>query len=283
MNSIIFLFASLLSAVTFQSATTTIELQNAMEQRQILATFTGASGSTHYLKPLSASIRNLKNQQISIVIPAGYHFRSEDSTVQDIITTQEELLVLKPREVLEVKLSGMCIQHHNGAPGADDGFKLAGFANPKLKKLALYLDEKNVQDYKGQQAMWIVSDGEDLRYIIGIGSTSERELIDLVASITNQPTITEKEYAAYKQEVISPVYKSELRGKFAFNFNMKVPIHIALFDENGIVLQEIYNQVAPAGRQEVTYTFDAVPYEGKTIHAKLIAFDDVLLDRKISL
>lgn len=254
-----------------------------MEQRQILATFTGASGSTHYLKPLSASIRNLKNQQISIVIPAGYHFRSEDSTVQDIITTQEELLVLKPREVLEVKLSGMCIQHHNGAPGADDGFKLAGFANPKLKKLALYLDEKNIQNCQGQQAMWVVSDGDNLGYIVGIGSQSERELIDLVASITNQPTVTEAQYAALKKEVVSPIYKAELRGKFAFKFNMKVPIHIALFDENGIVLQEIYNQTAPPGRQEVTYTFDAVPYQGKTIHAKLIAFEDVLLDRTIAL
>jgi len=283
MNSFIFLFASLISAATFQSTTATLQLQEAMEQRQILATFTGASGSTHYLKPLSASIRNLKNQEITVVIPAGYHFKSEDSTVQDIITTQEELLVLKPREVLDVKLSGMCIQHHNGAPGADDGFKLTGWANPKLKKLALHLDEKNIQNYQGQQAMWVVSDGEELRYIVGIGSTRERELIDLVAAITNQPTITEKEYAAYKQEVVSPIYKAELRGKFAFNFNMKVPIHIALFDENGIVLQEIYNQVAPAGRQEVTYTFDALPYEGKTIHAKLIAFEDVLMDRTIVL
>ena len=283
MNSFFLLFASLFSAATFQSATTTILLQDAMEQRQILATFSGSTGSTHYLKPLSASIRNLKNQQISIVIPAGYHFKSEDSTVQDIITTQEELLVLKPKEVLDVNISGMCIQHYNGAPNGEDVFKLAGFANPKLKKLALFLDEKNIQDFKGQQAMWVVSDGEELRYIVGIGSTSERELIDLVANITNQPTLTEAQYKAFKSDVVQPVYKSELRGKFAFKFNMKVPIHIALFDENGIVLQEIYNQVAPAGRQEVTYTFDALPYEGKTIHAKLIAFDDVLLDRTINL
>ena len=263
--------------------TSSIDLKAAIENRTILTTFSGAAGSTHYLKPLSANIRNLKNQEISILIPAGYHFKSEDSTVQDIITTQEELLVLKPKEVLDVKLSGMCIQHHNSAPGADDGFKLAGWANPKLKKLAAYLDENNIQNCQGQQAMWVVSDGDELGYIVGIGSQSERELIDLVAAITNQPTITEAQYAALKQDVVSPIYKAELRGKFAFNFNMKVPIHIALFDENGIVLQEIYNQVAPAGRQEVTYTFDALPYEGKTIHAKLIAFEDVLMDRTIVL
>lgn len=283
MNAVLFLLVSLLGTAMAPQTQTPIDLKTALENRTILATFSGAEGSTHYLKPLSASIRNLKNQEISIRIPAGYHFKSEDSTVQDIITTQEELLVLKPKEVRDVKLSGMCIQHHNGAPSQEDGFKLAGWAAPNLKKLALFLDEKNIQNCQGQQAMWVVSDGDDLQDIVGIGSTSERELIDLVASITNQPTITEAQFAAHKKEVVSPVYKSELRGKFAFNFNMKVPIHIALFDENGIVLQEIYNQVAPAGRQEVTYTFDALPYEGKTIHAKLMAFDDVLMDRTIVL
>ncbi len=283
MHFITLILTSILIAATLPQQTTTIQLLEALQQQQISATFRGSSGSTHYLKPLSATIQNLKNKEILIAIPAGYHFRSEDSTVQDIITTQEEMIVLKPKEYLEVTLSGMCIQHFNGAPAPEDAFVLTGYAEAELKKLAEYLDEKNIQNYEGQQAMWVVSDGDELDNIVGLGSDSDRELINLTASITNQPTITDQQYSALKRDVNAPVYKSELRGKFEFKFPREVHIHIAIFDENGIVLQEIYNQTAPAGRQEVTYTFDAMPYEGKTIHSKLIAFDKVLMDRTIVL
>ncbi len=283
MNLIIFLFTSIVSTATLQTSSNNTQLLDAMEQQQVSVRFTGATGSTHYLKPLTAYIQNLKNKEISIVVPAGYHFRSDDTAVQDIIITQEELIVLKPREELEINLSGMCIQHFNSSPGAEDGFKLVGFSKPELRKLAVYLDEKNIQNYEGQRAMWVVSDGEKLDNIIGISNSGHRELIDLTASITNQPTLTDQHFARVKQEVDSPVYKSELKGKFEFKFPKDVPIQIAIFDDNGIVLQEIYNQTAPSGRQEVTYTFDAMPYAGKTIHSKLIAFDKVLMDRKIVL
>ncbi len=283
MKTVFLALATLLGAASFTTSTSNLNLKDALEQRVILGTFTGAVGSTHYLKPLTASLRNLKSYQVSIVIPAGYHFISVDSGVQDIVTTQEQLLVLKPKEEIQINLSGMCIQHHNSAPGADDAFKFGGWANPKLKLLAQYLDENNIQDCKGQQAMWVVSDGESIRNIISLNSDQDRKLADKTAEITGQPKLTDSEYEVLKRDIVAPVYRAELRGKFAFNFNIKVPIHIALFDENGIVLKEIYNQEALPGRQEVTYTFDAAPYQGKTIHAKLMAFDDVLMDRTIVL
>ena len=259
-------------------------LQEAIDSRTVYTTFTGNEGSTHYLKPLQGEIRNLTNKSIYIKVPAGYHFKSTDEDVQDIVITQEELIALAPKETKQVPLSGMCIQHNNIAPNPDDGFKLAGMAQPDVQRLASYLDEKNIQNCQGQQAMWIVADKSNIGPLLYDNLDSDRELIDLTCEIIGRPKLTDKQL----KELVTKGWgrtqtKAELFGKFAFNFNRKVPIHIALFTDQGIVLKEIYKEEAKPGRHQVEYTFDALPYQGQTIHAKLIAFDDVLLDRVIEL
>ncbi len=271
--------------VGFFSATTNHDsfLTDVIRSKTVVASFTGTENSTHYLKPLTASFANVTTKKVSFVVPPGYHFKSDDSTVQDIIITQEQWIVLNPKESVDIQLSGMCIQNHHSAPDVNDSFSLSGWAKPKLKQTAEVIARLNRQDYQGQRAMWVVSDGNELTGIIGMNTNNERLLLDEIAVITGQPKVSEEDYKKASRKVSPVEYKAELRGYFAFSFSRPVPIHIALFTEDGIVLQEIYQQKAKPGRHKVEYVFDAMPYQGQTIHAKLIAFDDVLMDRTIAL
>ena len=283
MKTLVIAISTIIGLAFSQANETSIELEQAIKSKTVVASFNGVSGSTHYLKPLQATIQNVKNVPLTIKVPAGYHFVSTDSSVQDIVTTQEELLVLGPKEKLQVNLSGMCIQHHNISPGADDAFVFGGWANARLRKMAAFLDEKDIQSCQGQQAMWTISDGESVANLIYNSLDGNRELLDATCDIIGKPRYTDDEFKKLSKDSFNPIYKAELRGKFSFKFSRKVDIHIALFDQNGIVLKEIYKESATPGRHNVEYSFDALPYQGQTIHAKLIAFNDVLIDRVIEL
>ena len=261
-----------------------LTLQQAIETRTVYTSFTGNDGSTHYLKPLQAELRNVTNKSVNIQVPAGYHFKSDDEDVQDIVTTQEEMIALGPKETKLVSISGMCIQHLNSAPSQEDGFKLAGLAQPDVQRVADFLNTNNIQNCQGQQAMWIVADKTEIDPMLYNNVDLNRELIDLTCDILGKPKLTDEQFKNMVEEGVSQTQtKAELRGKFAFKFSRKVPIHIALFTDEGIVLKEIYKEEAAPGRHTVEYAFDALPYQGQTIHAKLIGFNDVLLDRVIEL
>ena len=175
----------------------------------------------------------------------------------------------------------MCVQHNNRAPSKGDKYRFSGLEKGALLAFSQTVDSSDEQTVSAQQAMWVLSDDEELYDLINYGGEEEWKLAKRVAQLSGKE-LPSKE--AFKKEVAKrSQLKAQLRGVFKFRFSRAVPIHIALFDENDIVLKEIYRKMTPKGEHVVEYTFDALPHQGKTIYAKLIAADDVLLSRKIDL
>jgi hypothetical protein len=265
----------------FSAAPEEVDFKSALKSATITAHATGNSNSTHYLKPLLLELRNRKSKQIVVKIPAGLWFQSEDSTVQDIITTNTEFLVLNANETKSFPISGFCIQHSNSSPGNGDAFVFNPASRDHLNRFAQKVDSADWQNGQAQSAMWAIADHGNLNGIYSYGDETEWKIACEAAKILGVP---KPDKATVERLATQPtVYKAELHGKFKFKFSQKVAIHIALFDANGIVLQEIYREEAPPGQHEVEYTFDAFPYQGQTIYAKFIARDDVLLTRTINL
>lgn len=281
MKYVVLICASLVGVSFIFPAVQTVDLDQGLQSGVITLNANGNDGSTHYLKPLQITMQNRTNKKVVIRINSGYRFISLDSATQDIISTQEELLTLNPNERQNVSLSGMCIQHHNAAPGAGDVFHFGGYAQRPLYRMARSIDSANWQNIQAQQAMWLLSDGGELTDIYTYGDDEEWKILETVALISGKPLPDKKEFMTEQAE--RHQIKAELRGGFKFKFSKKVPIHIALFNSQGIVLQEIYRETASPGSHEVTYTFDALPYQGQTIYARFIAFDDVLMERTIAL
>lgn len=258
-----------------------ITLEEALKQGKVSMVATGNNGSTHYLKPLQIELKNNTSNKVVIRINSGYRFLSEDSTVQDIVITEDELIALNPHENHNATLSGMCVQRHNSAPCSDDAFAFGGYAAPALRAFAAKVDSAHWQNSQAQQAMWVLSDGRDLANIYTYGDDAEWQIVVAAARAAKLPVPDRQAFMA-EQAKRSGAY-ANVRGSFKFKFSQPVAIHIALFDENNIVLQEIYRETAQPGSHQVTYEFDALPYQGQTLFARFIARDDVLLERTIAL
>jgi hypothetical protein len=269
--------------VNFSSVNSAKEytLEEALQKGVIQAEYFGNDKSTHYGKPIRIKLQNRANEKVVIRIISGYRFMSVDNDVQDILTTQEEIFAINPYETITETVAGMCVQHHNGAPNSDDKYTFSGLEKGPLLAFSQTIDSTNNQSVSAQQAMWVLSDDEDIYDLVNYGGDEEWILAKRVAHLSGKELPSRENF---NREVAKRTQrKAELRGVFKFRFSRPVPIHIALFDENGIVLKEIFRKTASAGQHKVEYTFDALPHQGKTIYAKLIAHEDVLMSRKIEL
>ncbi len=275
------LFSAFLINFSYEKPAVEYTLEEALQKDVIQVKCFGNSNSTHYAKPIQLNLKNRTNQKVVIRIISGYRFISDDRDVQDILTTQQEIFAINPYETRTEMVSGMCIQHHNGAPTNEDKYTFSGPESGALLALSQSIDSTDKQSVAAQQAIWILSDGEDIYNIINYGGEEEWSLAKRVAQLSGKELPSRE---TFNREVAKRTeLKAELRGVFKFRFSRPVPIHIALFDEEGIVLKEIYRKTAPAGQHVVEYTFDAMPHQGSTIYAKLIAHDDVLTSRTIDL
>ena len=246
-------------------------------------TISGNSGSTHYLEPIVVNAQNKTKKTIEMKVPAGLHFVSDEDNIQDIISTQQQLVRIAPNSNKNFTITGVCIQATNGSPGSTSGFTLTANAEPKLYELAQFLDKNNITNSQAQQAAWAISDNRDIANIIGLDPKNEQELIDKTASILGMPSIPAEKITAWKKERINPIYTSSIKGYFKFEFPRKTQVHIALFNQNNVLIKEVYNQEVEPGFHKIDYQLETTEYEGQKIISQMIAYNKVVAKRSIDL
>lgn len=261
----------------------TEDILTLQENGDIELTIKGNDESTHYLDPLVVNVKNNTKKIIEMKVPAGLHFVSNEENIQDIISTQAQFVRVAPNSNKHFTISGVCIQSSNGSPGSENDFLLTANAEPKLYELAQFLDKKNIKNSQAQQAAWAISDNRDISNIIGLESENEQALIDKTASILGLPSVPAEDIKTWKKERVNPIYTSSLKGYFKFEFPRKTKVQIALFNQDNVLIKEVYNQDVDAGFHKIDYQLETTEYEGQKITSQLIAYNKVVTRRSIDL
>jgi len=265
------------------TTTETITLEKALQTGLVQVSAKGNSASTHYGLPLRMQIKNLSNSPVNISAETGLLFLPEDSLAQGIILTQEQYIALQPGEQKTIDMAGMCINHQNRAPKSEDKFLFKGKATAELAEMAQFISQKRMQNVNGQRAIWLICDKEPLYNIISENSEEEQQLMQKIAAIRGETPLTPE---ACEKRAETGAYTStylKISGTFGFNVAIASDVHIALFDENGIVLKEIYRDVAQPGKHNVSYQFDATPHLGHKLYARLVSRHQLMIERKFDL
>ena len=261
----------------------TEDILTLQENGDIELTIKGNDESTHYLDPLVVNVKNNTKKIIEMKVPAGLHFVSNEENIQDIISTQAQFVRIAPNSNKHFTISGVCIQSSNGSPGSENDFLLTANAEPKLYELAQFLDKKNIKNSQSQQAAWAISDNRDISNIIGLESENEQALIDKTASILGLPSVAAEDIKTWKKARVNPIYTSRLKGYFKFEFPLKTKVQIALFNQDNVLIEEVYNQDVDAGFHKIDYQLETTEYEGQKITSQLIAYNKVVTRRSIDL
>lgn len=136
---------------------------------------------------LQLAVKNLKDEIVSLEIPPGYIFGSEDSSVQDLMVTASTTMALDPYAVKRTKLFTMCTQSYNMSPKKGEKFHAGSMAEGPLLGLAQKISTKGYQNSTAQSAVWTLANGDSRRHIYGEDTSMVRDIAQSVSEATGVP------------------------------------------------------------------------------------------------
>lgn len=281
-------YLSLCNPITGQAQNAeTYTLQEAIKKRLIRYNAKGNNASLHYKKPLLLTVINMGNEYINIEVEAGLIFPSLPSKDQDIIVTKTTLFVLNPRAKKTVGVYSNCIQANNTAPSSATKYTYKenqSGSKDKLKKLARFINQKRYYGTsEAQHALWAISDNDDISDIYGFTQNGQvaKDLREYTAKLLGVPAPKNDDIDVDFQvwdngEVVNtpytpPIFRSEVSGELDFGIYQDYNIQVGMFDPNGVLVREIYNEPnCKKGLHKLKYTFELTEYTEEFYDFKLI-------------
>ena len=255
-----------------------IKIDEALKTKKINVSIKGNANSTHYLEPIVLDVSNTSKSAISLEVQYGDLFIPTDESKQNIVVTNAKLITLKPNEKKSVRIKGMCIEPNDASGNGETVYMFKAVNDEKLKKLSDFIAQHKYQSSAAQFAVWcLVSDG-DINSIYSSDSTEENNLKRFMASLTGKTFAVKTK--DYKTNYYAPP-KEKVGGNFEYSFTKAQDIQIAMFNENGILVRELLNKKnVPAGTHHLSFEYDSSVYTDDIYYFKLIAGNDVMVNRK---
>jgi hypothetical protein len=164
-------------------------IQDAIAKKQVTAVFKVAND--HSGKCVQLAIANNTNLKLKINMPAGLVLDNKDPEAQDIIITELLILELLPKAKKDILLNGCCIMQHNRCPMISDDFSLINSTNEPLIALAnLIANSAQAQGYTEQNAIWSITNNNNIGSIEGDDSAKVMQYRQFVAKLLKQPMPT---------------------------------------------------------------------------------------------
>lgn len=254
------------------------DIKTAIDEAYISARFTGNEDSPHYYKPINLEVVNNESEVLTLIIDTGQILYSENPDEQDIIITRDEEITLKPQEKKTIPLYGMCIQEYNAAPDATTVYELGTKAKGNLATLAMRIQKEKAFGIAGQQAVWALTDGRPMSEITSMDlaqTTAAREMVmDLVAADT--VTVVGE---TIRRPRNNGLIKRSMEGNFNYRISQESDVHIALFNQDNIVLDELFYKAAVApGSHSFEYTLDRMIDPKQYYYIRLIINGEIKIN-----
>lgn len=271
-----------ISAVNLPLLAQNMDLLTAIEDGSVSATIVGNDESPHYIQPLMIALSNRTDKDLDIRIPVGQFFHSDSIDVQDVMIVKEELISLSPKSTATKALTGLCIQQSNRAPSSEYRYNPGTLAEGNLAALAHEIAKGKNFNTLGQYAVWVLTDDDDLNNISGFDMDESLHLKTFVANLLNVPVpvYDPEDYKHNYQD--TGLIKRAATGKFKFTFVETSAVTIAMFDEDGIVVRELYNNPnEKAGTHDLEFKFDIEVYRQKAYFVRMIVDGQIKIDMKM--
>lgn len=261
----------------------TIPFDDAVNQRKITAQAVVNEKSAHFQQPVLLELKNITSAPMSIELPVGRYFASNDTTKQNFVSTEPLFVTLSPGEVKKIPVSAMCLNHSKGAPQSGMDFKIKKQANPQLVKTAEFIHKNGLSGtYLGQTAMWCISDKEPLENVFSYNEAKVTETLQFLSTLTGKPVPAPPAADDYLRNPRARP-KISVGGAFEFRFSSPKAIQVAMFDTQNIAVRELYNNpTEPAGSRKVEFAFDASVYNQGPYYIRFLVDNRIMMEQEMS-
>lgn len=279
MRAAFFLLMGIISITVTAQNTNPVDLKTALEKEQIEVKVIGNEDSPHYYQPIILELTNLTSKPLNIALKAGQIFNAADPDIQDIIVTQDEMIALQGGQNLNKAVFGMCIEEFNGAPSSTDIYTLGDTAEGDLKILAERINNEKAFGIAAQQALWAVTDGRPLSEIESVNLTETQNARNLVMDLVSTSDTLRIAGQPIRRRNPSGQIKRQMEGNFKYRISKESAVTIGFFNQDNIVLKELFNdQAVAAGQHEFEYTLDAMIDPTKYYYVRLIIDGEIKIN-----
>lgn len=227
-------------------------------------------------------MKNRTQSQLSVSLPAGYIFNADDSSYQNIIITQSLIANLQPCQTKEFEMYGMCIESSDISPSQYSTYSPSGIAEPKLLKLAQFIEQNKFFSPTGQQAVWAYMNDEPIYTVASIDTSQSFKLQRFFSELTGKAILPIPDDQSYLYNYNERPRSLVVEGEINFRMNYKIHVEWALYNENGILIRELYNGYLEPGEQTLSFSYDATVYTEPVYYLKLGTDGELMYNKKIS-
>lgn len=225
-----------------------LNLNEAIQKGVIKAIITGASNdsvshlsSSYYGNCLRINLLNISKTSFLLRIEAGRLLETTDTSEQRMMVTQEELIVLQPGARKTLRLYAMCTQMRDHSPNEQSLLVPDRMADGNLLTLARFISKNKFQGLAAQEAIWVLTDNNDIGSIYSDNLNEMNQLQSIVSKLT---------------------------GK------LPPPVPNSIFYTSGTVSGEIYFE----NKKKETYSFELMNEDGKSI---IMFFENKTIDKPV--
>jgi len=218
-----------------------ISLADAIKNGQVKVSIKGSPSDTmrnlisHYYGPcLLLNIHSTAKTTLSLRIESGRFLETADSSEQRMVITHDELIVLKPSGKKSINLFAMCTQMHERSPGTESLLALGPMAEGNLLQLTQFIHKNNFQSLAGQEAVWVVTDNNDIGSIYSDNKDEMNKLQLFICQLTGKLPPPAPHSIFYASGLVSGeiVFENKNRETYSFVMMNEAGEKIGTFFEN---------------------------------------------------
>jgi hypothetical protein len=285
----IYLIAFLIGFSFLSFSINTVSFKTALKDNKISYTAESNPKGTHYLGPILLTVYNNNTNELQVNLNAGDLFIPTESMYQNIVVTQSSKIYLLPNQKITIIVQGNCTESHDKSGIKTTKYTFSENSNIQLLKLAYFIDSLNLKSSGVQSAIWNLVNNDDYNTINSSDSVEELSLRKYVAKLQNKKFVLRKnDYES--NYYYTPPAAQRIRGYFEYVRTTYVPqvdttnIQIAMFDENNILVRELYNSKnIESGYNKIIYQFDGSVYKNDIYYFKMIVNYEVKSSKKFNI
>jgi hypothetical protein len=239
------------------------------------------TGRVYHGKALRLQLSNTTHEQLQVTIDPALIFRPDDKAFQDLVLPAEEMLTIGSGATALIDVQTFCGKLHAAAPGANLSYKFWKQGDSNLIRVARHIRKNNLYDYLGQQAIWVITDGNDLSGIIDPGRPKQSaDLLALLAQLTHKPV--PEYFRLYKLDTVAgqPVFRKRvLKIITDIDWKLERPaaINLGIYNATGDLVQGVLDeQRMQRGSYKMQVQFEAENAPAGSYFMRLRR-DDVLI------
>ncbi|MFI5202955.1 MAG: hypothetical protein ACHQF2_00545 [Flavobacteriales bacterium] len=188
------------SMISSERKMTTSLLEDALTQQKIELACTGLGG--HSGKSVELTIKNNSGAPLQLRVPQGTLFEASNSSEQNLVVPETELISLAKGEKKKYKVSGFCTELHDMSPDKGSGFSLSRTNDSVLVKLVNYITRHpGLPTGAIQEAIWCVTNGSNVSNICNETPAKVKELREFVCSLTAKKDVW---YDTPRERIVTP-------------------------------------------------------------------------------